>query len=208
MPFDALRCFACGRYCFAHCPTPSASRRGALPLPLARGRVGVGASAAATRKAALFHDLSAGLADDSVLITGAAAATDRADQLAALDQRKSTRTRDQSGIERAYVGMAGFKRVVEQTGFAAEACRGASLAHRNRAGSDLRALHPREMHQFAIGIDHGDAQLPVSLFGFGFSGGHHLLGAIEPDRYPIRNIERYRVRRSARGWRRRWRCWP
>src|SRR6267142_9992 len=37
MPFDALRCFARGRYCFAYCPTPPAPRRGALPLPLAAG---------------------------------------------------------------------------------------------------------------------------------------------------------------------------
>jgi hypothetical protein len=38
------------------------------------------------------------------------------------------------------------------------------------------------LHEFAVGIDHGNVHLPVSLFGFGFSRGHHLLGALKPDR--------------------------
>src|ERR1700687_2771473 len=76
----------------------------------------------------LFHDLSADLANGGVLIAGATAATDRADQLAAFDQRKSAGTCDQGGIERAYIGMAGFVDVVERTRLAAKARRGAGLA--------------------------------------------------------------------------------
>ena len=43
--------------------------------------------------AGLFHDLGADLANDGVLIAGAAAATYPANQLAAFDQRKSTGAR-------------------------------------------------------------------------------------------------------------------
>jgi hypothetical protein len=50
----------------------------------------------------LFHDVSAGLADGGILVAGAATAAERADQLAALDQRKPSGARDQRGIKRPY----------------------------------------------------------------------------------------------------------
>jgi hypothetical protein len=46
------------------------------------------------------------------LIAGTVTATDRADQLATFDQRKSTGTRDQGRIKRRDIAMAGLKRVV------------------------------------------------------------------------------------------------
>src|SRR5665647_268517 len=55
-------------------------------------------------RAVLFHNLGAGLADGSILVAGATAATDRADQLAAFDQRKSAGTRNEGGIERGDIG--------------------------------------------------------------------------------------------------------
>src|SRR5450631_1434665 len=121
------------------------------------------------RKAAVLfiHDLGADLANGGVLVASAAAATDRADQLAAFDQRKPAGARDQRRIKRAHIAMAGFKGVVEQPRLPAKARRGAGLADRNRTGGDLRALHPREMHQFPVGVDHGDVHLPVTLLGFG-----------------------------------------
>src|SRR5207237_4375794 len=93
----------------------------------------------------LLHRVGASLAHGGILIASAAAAADCTNQLAALDQRKSAGTRDQGGIERADIGMASFECVVERTRFAAEAGRGAGLAHRNRAGGDLRAFHPLEL---------------------------------------------------------------
>src|ERR1700704_1740971 len=89
-------------------------------------------SCAGTNEDPLFHDLGADLADRGVLVAGAATATDRADQLAAFDKRKSSGTRDQGGIEGREIGMAGFISIVEQTGFAAEARCGPRLALRNR----------------------------------------------------------------------------
>ena len=132
---------------------------------------------------ALFHDLGANLANRGILIAGAAAAAHRADQLAAFDQRKSAGARDQRRIERGDIGVTGFIGIEEHAGFPAEARRGAGLADRDRAGCDLRAFHPLELDQFAIGVDDGDVHLPVAALGFGFGRGHHLLGALEPDRY-------------------------
>jgi hypothetical protein len=77
----------------------------------------------------LFHDVGASLANGGVLIAGAAAASDRTDHLAAFDKGKAAGTGDQTRIERAYIGMAGFKYVVERSGLAAMARRGAGLAH-------------------------------------------------------------------------------
>src|SRR5580658_8492975 len=54
------------------------------PVPRIISRRGAGAESTI-----LLHDLSADLANRRVLIAGATAATDRADQLAAFDQRKS-----------------------------------------------------------------------------------------------------------------------
>jgi hypothetical protein len=47
------------------------------------------------------------------LIAGAAAATHRADQFAAFDQRKSAGARDQGRIERTGISVAGFIGIVE-----------------------------------------------------------------------------------------------
>ena len=60
--------------------------------------------------------------------------------------------------------MTGLEDVVEHAGFAAEARRSAGLADRDRAGCDLRAFHPREMDQFAVGVDDGNVHLPVPAF--------------------------------------------
>src|SRR5258708_23122452 len=110
----------------------------------------------AAKNAVLFHALSTRLANGGILIAGATAAADRADQLSVFDKRKSTGARDQSGIERGYIGMSGFIGVVKHPRLPAKACRGASLTYRNRPGRDLRALHPPEMYDLAVGFDQAE----------------------------------------------------
>lgn len=55
-----------------------------------------------------FDQISANLADESILITCAATATDRADDLSVFDKRISAGGRRQLRIERANIGMASF----------------------------------------------------------------------------------------------------
>ena len=57
---------------------------------------------------ALIHNIGAHLAHHRVLVAGAAAAADGADQLAAFDQRESARIGDQRRIARADIGVAGL----------------------------------------------------------------------------------------------------
>src|SRR5271168_1786034 len=57
----------------------------------------------------LLHRIRGGLAGDRVLFAGAAAAADRADQLAAFNQRESARARHQSRIERGDVAVAALE---------------------------------------------------------------------------------------------------
>src|SRR5690242_19728239 len=71
----------------------------------------------------LFYEIGADLADHRVLVAGAAAATDPADDLAAFDKRNSARARDQRRIERANIAMAGLKGIEEQACFATVARR-------------------------------------------------------------------------------------
>src|SRR5205823_14528179 len=58
-------------------------------------------------RAMLLHDVGAGLANSGVLIARAAAAPDRADQLAAFDQRKSAGACDQGRIECGHIDSMG-----------------------------------------------------------------------------------------------------
>jgi hypothetical protein len=80
-----------------------------------------------------IDDVRTDLANRGVLIARASAATDRADQLAAFDQRESARACDQRRIERRDIAVAGFKRIVEQAGLAPEPRCRAGLADRNRS---------------------------------------------------------------------------
>ena len=75
-----------------------------------------------------IHHIRANLADGGVLVAGASAAADRADQFAALDQRKPAGARDQGRIERTDIAMSGFIHVIERARLPAETRRGASLA--------------------------------------------------------------------------------
>src|ERR1700712_802094 len=94
-------------------PAPRAACRGANQDP-ARLRAG-------RTNGLLFQGVGAGLARRGILIAGAAAAADRTDQLAAVDNRKSAGARDQAWIERGDIGMAGFERVIEPPGLAPKA---------------------------------------------------------------------------------------
>ena len=57
----------------------------------------------------LFHEIGTDLADQGVLIAGAAAATDGADDLAAFDKRNSAGARDERRIERGDIAVAGLE---------------------------------------------------------------------------------------------------
>jgi len=61
----------------------------------------------------LFHEVGTDLADQGILIAGTAAATDRTNQLAVLDQLKSAGACDQRRVERSDVAVTAFKRIVE-----------------------------------------------------------------------------------------------
>src|SRR5213594_4205054 len=79
----------------------------------------------------LLHEIGARLAGSGVLIAGAAAATDRADQLAALDQRQAAGRSDHRRIDRGDVGMTGFEGVVVNACFTTMARCRPGLALRN-----------------------------------------------------------------------------
>src|SRR5438270_12901433 len=82
--------------------------------------------------AKLLDRIGAELADRGTLIAGAAAAPDRADQLAAFDQGKAARRRDEGRIERSDIWMASFIGVVERLRGAPIASRRTGLALRDR----------------------------------------------------------------------------
>src|SRR5579872_505644 len=93
---------------------------------------------------ALLHEVGPDLADQRILVAGAAGAADPADQLTAFDEREAAGARRQRGIEGCDIGVARLKGIEEQPGLAAEARRGARLLDRDITGRDLRTVHPLE----------------------------------------------------------------
>src|SRR5438094_92692 len=111
-------------------------------------------------RAGLFHQIGPDLACGGILIAGTTAAADRADQLAAFDQRNAAGRGDERRIDRRNVGMASLEGVVENARLTTEARRGAGFVLRNAIRSYLSAVHAREVDEVAMGIDNSDSKLP------------------------------------------------
>jgi hypothetical protein len=99
--------------------------------------------------------------------------------------------------------MAGFIGIVEHTGFAAKARRGAGLADCEIGRTRSARLPSARNAPVRRWYRPRRCSSSSFAFGFGFGRGHHLLGALKPDRHAIGNIERHRIGRSAGGRRRR-----
>jgi hypothetical protein len=103
------------------------------------------------------------LARHAVLVPGGAAATDRADELATLDEREAAVGSDQHRIES---GDIGARRILhdreESAGGPPVTCRRAGLALRDADRCHLRLVHLVEIDEIAIGIDDRDREFPIA----------------------------------------------
>src|SRR5260370_19792733 len=146
----------------------------------------------------LFDRVGTRLRHLTVLLPRSAAGTDRADELAARNDRYATLKRHCPAQREDCVAPAG-ERVLEYLARPAEQGGGASLFDRDLDRAELRVVHALEIDQEPAVIDDGDriGRRP-DLRDFGDRRGGGLLGIGDTDRRAIGR------RRSVAG-RRRWR---
>jgi len=145
-----------------------------------------------TRHDATFDPLIEGLAEvdlggggHAVLLAGAAARADRADDLAAdhdQDTALGCDRRLRKGHERR---IACGKLVRERFARTAKHDRGARLGPGDLARRRLGPIHLLEIDELARRPDDGERHPPIVLLGLGKGGGGHSLGLLIGDRRPI-----------------------
>src|SRR5712672_3290215 len=70
---------------------------------------------------------------------------------------------------------------------------GAGLSLRNVDRGEHRAIHPGEINQVAVGINHGNVHFPIPFLGFCLSRRENLLCTIKRNWCAVGNIKGYLI---------------